>query len=309
MRGDADKYDLLMIDGRHLLHRAAHSYQELMVKGDGGGVLRTGAVYGWLRIALAAHLRFGGMVIVAWDNRSGPSERRAIYEPYKARGEMDEAAIDRLKTMAEQEEVLQRLLGHAGIRQAHAPGWEADDVIATVATNMKTAAGSLLRVGILSGDRDFIQIVDDHNSLLRPLKKNTFDVVTPESVRESMGIKPQQILDVKALAGDSSDNIPGVAGIGQKRALELVVKHGSWRDVLGWSSDTEPRTKWERSLRESHSDVAIFASLVKLNCDAPLIWRPRLKDERALRVEMSRLRFQSLLSDDKQAQICGMATG
>lgn len=293
-------FDLLIIDGRHLLYRAANSYTSLSVPSVNGSDVKTGAVYGWIRMALFAYDRFGGVVFVAWDHQTGPVCRKEIYPDYKLRNH-DETDRERLRSMAEQEEILKKLLGLAGIQQAHSPKWEADDVIATIVNRFDGA-----RIGILSGDRDMLQLVSEDVSLLRPQPRGDFEVCSPKLIHEQMGIKPKQILDVKALSGDSSDHIPGVSGIGPKRALDLVKEHGSWEAVLKWSSENKPKRKWEIALAESHDKVRTFAKLVRMNSRAPLEWLDRPSDRKGLVKEMTKLKFRSLLSAEKKKKIISM---
>ena len=208
--------DLLLVDARHLLWRAASAFYDLHAKRDDGSIQPTGGIYGWLRIALSTRYRFGGIVIACWDRSEGPTARRAMFAEYKNKpksapkrkkppaptrysddGQSEYNAADRatpatverevmLEQMMEQEATLKIVLQHLGVDQASSPGWEADDVIATLCQRYKDRSN----IGILSGDRDLIQLVNRSVSLIRPQPKGEFEVLNPSRVAETLGLTP-----------------------------------------------------------------------------------------------------------------------
>lgn len=319
--------DLLLVDARHLLWRATSVF-DLHVERPDGTIQATGGIYGWLRIAMSTRYRFGGMAMACWDRKEGPVHRRAMYPDYKNKpksipkprpkkpappkpaAEDDEysaadqtrpAPVDREVAMAqmfEQEAILKRILSLLGVRQASSPGWEADDVIATLVTRMHGQA----KIGILSGDRDLIQLVGPNVVLIRPQPRGEFEVLTPAKVINGMGLEPEQILDLKALSGDSSDNIPGAKGIGPVSATKLIQEHKTWQQALTWANST-PTSKLAQKLTASASQVELSARLASLNRQAPLEFTDPAKDGKAAMIEIASLKFNSLMSDGRREQL------
>lgn len=321
--------DLLLVDSRHLLWRATSVFHDLHIINPDGSTQATGGVYGWLRIAMSTRWRFGGMVFACWDRSEGPTFRREMYAEYKnkpktaskkpsAKKVEQPTAVDdeynasdrttavpiereqMLAQLAEQEAILKRVLSMLGVRQASSPGWEADDVIATMVNRYKDKAA----IGILSGDRDLIQLVGPTVSLIRPMPKGEFEVLTPAKVNEDMGISPKQILDLKALAGDPSDNIPGAKGIGPKGAIKLIQEHKTWQQALTWAADSTSNIA--QKLVASKERVEISARLAALNHQAPLEFTDPARNGKAAMLEIARLKFNSLMADGRREQLMEM---
>jgi 5'-3' exonuclease len=324
--------ELLLVDARHLLWRAASVFFDLHIENKDGTTSATGGIYGFLRIAMSTRFRFGGKVIACWDLPEGPTERRKLYDQYKNRpskpktdkphaptryapdgitGEYNAADRARPQTverevmieqMREQEIVLKRLLSMLGMLQASSRGWEADDVIATLATRHHSHT-----IGILSGDRDLIQLVTATTQLIRPLPKGLFDVMDPDKVRTDMGITPAQVLDLKALAGDPGDNIPGAKGIGPVTATKLIQEHKTWRQALIWAQTTNStQTAVAKKLIASEAEIEMSAQLAMLNRKAPLDFIEPAKDAKRVLFEMARLKFTSLLQDGRREQLMAL---
>jgi len=214
------KPTFLIVDGHALLYRAYHALT-MITDAEGNPA---GAFFGFLRILLSVldHVQ-PQCWLVTFDDPA-PTTRKQKYDFYKAnRPPMPPeliAQIDKIKESV-------KLLG-APIRQI--PGIEADDIIGTVSRTVRDSGQA--SVLILTGDKDSFQLVDETVHVLVPNsgKNNKSDRMTeynPVLVKQKMGVGPEQIVDYKALAGDSSDNIPGVAGIGAKTAVTLLGKFGS----------------------------------------------------------------------------------
>lgn len=167
---------------------------------------------------------------VAWVHDAGSSFRTDYYPEYKATREKldDELQEDFDRSVARIED----LLGAFSVRLVSVDGYEADDVIGTLAER----AHSRLDVVIVSGDKDFYQLVSPHVSLLNPGRRGPAAVdeqlVTTENAHERLGVQPEQVVDFLALVGDSSDNVPGVRGIGPKTAQKLIESYGSLESIL-----------------------------------------------------------------------------
>lgn len=317
-----DGFNLILVDGKHLLWRSVSVFQGLSADDPNGNKKDTGGIYGFLRLALGCWIKFGApgaVTMVAWDRPEGPRARRAMYPHYKNKpppepkpggtsvsSEFDRvtaAQVEReliMESMREQEAELKQILSLLGVSQASAPDWEADDVIATLC-----ARYAELRIGILSGDRDLLQLVNDNVTLIRPLTKGQFALETPVTVRELHGVAPAQILDLKALAGDASDNIPGARGIGAKTAAKIIDVHGSWERALHVAM-AKTDDKMLAKLAASADTVRLCARLVTLNRDAKLEFIPAKRDGKRAFIRMAALRFNSLLADGRNKQLLQM---
>ncbi|TAK05172.1 DNA polymerase I [Patescibacteria group bacterium] len=212
----ANREELLIIDGNALLHRAWHALPPLSTK-DGTIV---NAVYGFLSLLFnVLKSRTPAALAVTFD-KAGKTFRHEAYEQYKA------TRVKQPDELYAQIPILKEVLKTLGLPVYEAPGFEADDVIASIAE--LAARRKNTRVTILTGDMDTMQLVTDRVHVLTP-KKGISDTVEygPAEVRARYGLDPEQMVDYKALRGDPSDNIPGVKGIGEKTAAELLTAHGT----------------------------------------------------------------------------------
>ena len=207
---------LLLVDGHHLFHRTYHALPRSIVGTDGAPIQ---GVYGFVSALLRLLRRFTPTHLAVPFDPPEPPFRRALFPDYRTgrpRGTPEEVAnFDRQVA-----QVLQ-VLDHLAIPYPMLAGFEADDVMGTLAT---AAATARLPVTIVSGDRDLLQVVGPSVDLFMP-KGQDGDVYTPAVVQERWGVRPDQIPDLKALVGDPSDLIPGVPGIGPKTAAALLARH------------------------------------------------------------------------------------
>ena len=214
---------MLLIDGNSIINRAFYATQNTFMTSSRG--VPTGAVYGFMNIYLKQVQNLNpDYVCVAFDVRK-PTFRHEKYSEYKAgrKGMPDE--------LAQQMPLLKKMLTAMNVTYAECPGYEADDIIGTF-SRMATENGIDCR--ILTGDRDALQLINDYvHVLLYVSKPGHPDVVDMDSqaVMDKYGVTPPQLIDVKALMGDSSDNIPGVLGVGEKTALDLIATYGSLDNV------------------------------------------------------------------------------
>ncbi len=213
---------LILIDGNALLHRAYHAYPPLSSpKGE-----LINAVYGFSAMLLSVLDKLSPThVAVAWDVH-GATFRKQEFEDYKAnRGPMDEelvGQIDRTK------EVVQKL----NIPQFGIEGYEADDIIGTL--SRMAGEENDTQVVIVTGDRDSLQLIKGNKIVVfLPIQNhhNQSVVFDEDKVKEVYGLYPKQIIDLKSLMGDPSDNIPGVKGIGKVTATKLIQEFGSLHDI------------------------------------------------------------------------------
>lgn len=258
---------LLLIDGHSLAFRSyfAHS------KGRDGGLrtstgIPTSVSYGFLKSLLdTLEAEKPQYVAIAFD-LSDPTFRHDADETYKAG--RPEAPEDFRPDMIN----LQELLKALNLSVLTSPGYEADDIIGTLA---RRAGAEGWRVKVLSGDRDLFQLIDPEEQVKVLYLSTTFGKGTPppkefgwQQVKEKMGILPSQVVDYKALCGDSSDNIPGVKGIGDKTAVQLLTTYGSLEQVYGSLGDIKGATK--KKLEEGREAAMHSQYMAQIHLDVPV---------------------------------------
>ncbi|MDQ0159295.1 5'-3' exonuclease [Alkalibacillus salilacus] len=248
---------VLLVDGMALLFRAYYStamMNNFMINSQG---LPTNAIHGFTRHLLTAIDTFNPThVISCWDMGSH-TFRNDLFPDYKAnRSAPPENLVpqfDRVKEMTSAMDI-----PNVGI-----PGYEADDCIGTLASHYQDEAD----VTILTGDQDILQLLDDHVRVAL-LKKGYGNYDTYEAPRfiEEKGITPKQMIELKAMMGDTSDHYPGVRGIGEKTALKLLIQHGSLDAIL---NNLDTLTKAQRTKFEADLDmVHLSRQLAEIRCDA-----------------------------------------
>lgn len=251
---DGAPSELFLIDGNSLAYRAFFALPESIATADGRP---TNAIYGFASMmakVLIDHHPRG--VIVAWD--AGMSGREREYEPYKAE------RPGRPDLLAEQWPHLAPLAEAFGFRNVKCEGWEADDVIASLARRA-TEAG--IEVMIVSGDRDVYQLVREGVRVMTTSRGVTdTKVYDAEGVVERYGVPAELVTDFIGLKGDTSDNIPGVPGIGDKTAAELLQRFGSLEGVLD-SVEEISGAKRRQNLGEHAEDARISKRLAILHED------------------------------------------
>ena len=251
---------LLVIDGNSIANRAFYGIKLLTTK-DGR---YTNAVFGFLNI-LNSLLRScePDEVAVAFDLRA-PTFRHKMYDGYKA---TRQAMPNEL---AQQMPTLKQLLADLGYRQVTAEGWEADDILGTLAAACAARKDDCY---LATGDRDSLQLVSDTTTVLlttSAMGRSKTVTMDPDAIREKYGIEPLQLIEVKSLMGDSSDNIPGVKGIGEKTALALVQKFGDLEGVYANIDDKAIKPKQREHLLEYRADAELSHVLGTIRTDAPI---------------------------------------
>ena len=254
---------LLVIDGNSIANRAFYGIKLLTTK-DGR---YTNAIFGFLNILLSLLKESEpDEVAVAFDLKA-PTFRHKMYDGYKAtRHKMPDE-------LAAQLPVIRQLLALLGYREVTAEGWEADDILGTLAAACAARSDDCF---LATGDRDSLQLVSDTTTVLLATtalgrsKTVTMDV---DAVKEKYGVTPRQLIDVKSLMGDTSDNIPGVKGIGEKSAFTLIQKYGSLEGVYAHLDDTTDKTikpKQREHLAEDRAMAELSYTLGTIRTDAPI---------------------------------------
>lgn len=244
----------------------------------------TGATYGFT-MALRRILREEkpDLVAVALDAK-GPTFRHERYAEYKATRERAP------EEMIEQLEDIRRIVRAHGLQLFEIPGYEADDVIGTLATRAR-AAGHEVR--IVTGDKDMMQLVSEEVRLHNIFKPKVDLVIEgPEEVRAKFGTDPEHVIDVLAIMGDASDNVPGVKGIGEKGAQKLIGEFGSVAALLERIEEVKGKTK--EKIEADRDNLLLSLELVTIDTDVPL--EPGLEAITASEPDVQELRglFQEL---------------
>jgi len=255
----ADK--LVLIDGHSIINRAFYGVPDLT---NAAGV-HTGAVYGFLSIFFKLlDEEKPDYVVVAFDEHA-PTFRHKIFAEYKGtRKPMPEE-------LKSQVPILRNLLDAMGVATLSVPGLEADDIMGTLA---KKSQAEGMNVSLVSGDRDLLQIADE-NILIRIPKtksgKTTVEDYTPARVEEEFGVDPKRFIQLKALMGDSSDNIPGVPKVGPKTAADLMQTYGSIDGIYEHLDEIKGKSVRE-SLREHRdlADLSLVLATIEINADITL---------------------------------------
>jgi DNA polymerase I len=279
--------ELFLVDGNNLAYRAFYALPEELATSEG---FSTNALLGFANMLfkLLADYRPKG-VAVAWDTR--PVHRTELLETYK----IERKPMPDL--LREQFPYFRPIVEAFGYRNLEFDGWEADDVIATLAHRADEAG---IKTTVVSTDRDAFQLVSDNIALMMtPRGVSDVNVYTPERVELRLGIRPDQVPDFIGLKGDPSDNIPGVPGIGDKTAGQLIAQYGSLEEVLAHVDELSPaRSK----AIAAHADQALAAKQLatmrrdlELDCDpAELVLSP--PDRSQLKEMFRRFEFRNLLN-------------
>ena len=248
---------LLAIDGNSIINRAFYGIRPLTNR-EG---IHTNAIYGMINIIMKQVERLSpDYLAVAFDVKA-PTFRHEFYKEYKAGRHATPPEL--LEQIPYAKDCLRAL----GFNVLELAGYEADDILGTLS---KMAEHSECEAYVLTGDRDSLQLINDKTTVLLATNTDTLTMDTAAFV-EKYGVTPDKFVDVKALMGDSSDNIPGVPGIGEKTALELIAEYGSL-EKLYEAVPTNPFTPAKnKKLNEGKESALMSQRLARIFCDVPVI--------------------------------------
>ena len=259
---------LILVDGSGYIFRAFYALPP-MSREDGTPV---NAVFGFTSMLLKLSEDMEGENILVVFDAARTTFRNAIYKEYKAnRSEPPEELVPQF-------DLIKKATIAIGLKSLEVENYEADDIIATY---VKIAKKENIETLVISSDKDLMQLIQDGVSLYDPMKNIK---IGPEAVLEKFGVSPDKVIDVQALAGDSSDNVPGVPGIGVKTASQLINEYGSLEKLLDHASSIKQEKRRESLL--NNAELAIVSKkLVSLFSDVPipykisdLKWTPRNDD-------------------------------
>ncbi len=255
---------LLILDGNSVINRAYYGVRPLTTR-DG---LYTNAIYGFLNILEKVEKEEQPEAICVAFDLHGPTFRHLRYDGYKAtrHGMPEELAM--------QMPVMKEVLSAMNIPIYACQGWEADDVIGTVG---KICSNNDWECVIVTGDRDSLQLIDKNVHVKLVISKagqTTATLYDEEKFMEEYGFAPAKMVDLKALMGDSSDNIPGVAGVGPKTATDLLLKFGSLDGVYANLEDKSIRPKLREKLENGKDSAYLSYDLATIRREAPIDFAP-----------------------------------
>ena len=284
---------LVLIDGHSILNRAFFGIPDL-TNSEG---LHTNAVYGFLNIMFKIlEEEKPDYLTVAFD-LSAPTFRHKMFAEYKG---TRKPMADELR---QQVPLMKEMLEAMGVTVVTMEGYEADDLLGTIA---KRSEAEGVEVSVVSGDRDLLQLATDHIKIRIPKTKRTgteIENYNAADVLERYQVTPLQFIDVKALMGDTADNIPGVPGIGEKTATNLIVQYGSIENAYAHVDEVKP-PRASNNLREHYDMAQMSKTLATIDIDAPVVYKlsdARLEQISDLYTEQAylmckRLEFKNLLS-------------
>ena len=286
---DEGNKKLLIIDGHSLAHRAYHALPVGLTRPDG---MPTNAVLGFCNMVVKLLEQEQPEAAVCAFDTPTPTFRHEEYEDYKAtRKPMDDALRVQMPTMREAADVF-------GFEVVELDGWEADDVIGSVARNGEQAGYDVI---IVTGDRDALQLASDKVRVMLTRRGITeFDEYGREEVIAKYGFGPELVPDLKGLMGDVSDNIPGVPGVGEKTAIRLITQMGSVEQILG-NAHSIKQDRLRNILLENAELARKSKHLATIDTDAPVEFDIRsccsIKQDRAkLRSFLQKQGFRTLIN-------------
>ncbi|KKQ25479.1 MAG: polymerase I protein [Candidatus Woesebacteria bacterium GW2011_GWA1_37_8] len=283
---------LVLIDGNAIMHRAYHALPPLTTR-DGEPI---NAVYGLVSMLMRIVTDLAPTHLAVCFDRPEPTFRKLEFSAYQShRPETD-------KELSSQFEKARDVLTSMNIEVFEKPGFEADDLIGTLATRATKTQLKIDEVIIVTGDRDILQLVDDAKKIavFMPVKGlGEGRIYFERDVVERMGVKPSQIVDYKGLVGDPSDNYPGVSGIGPKTAIKLLDKYGGFTNIYKNIDEIEAKTKNKLESGKEKGDISFkLAKIItdmKVDFDIKKLENWDLAGEEVIAV-FNKIGFKTLLS-------------
>lgn len=260
MESSLKKNIFMLVDGSAIVHRAYHAMPPFTTQ-EG---VPTGAIHGFFAMLLKLiHQLKPARIVVAFD-RPKPTFRQELYVGYQAQRPKMESDL------SSQFEAIIDILHKAKIQELGVDGYEADDIIGTLSEKANREG---IITYIVTGDRDMLQLVDRDTLVIMPVKGiSEVKIFDEKEVREKYEIKPSQIVELKALTGDPSDNYPGVAGIGPKTAANLIREYGNVENIYKHLDDVAVKNKSLAQKLIDGAEAAILGKkLAKIVTDVPFV--------------------------------------
>jgi DNA polymerase-1 len=268
-----------IIDVSGVIYRSFYGFPNLIYNDQ-----ELGATYGYCKEMLRLSKQFKDSMFIAAFDSSRKTFRNEIYKDYKAnRKEMPKELVSQIDIVKEATKAF-------GFVKAEYPGYEADDIIASY---VKVISPLKYTINIISSDKDLMQLLDVENNVnIYDPSKNRY--ITREDVIEKFGVAPEKMLDLMALVGDSSDNIPGVQGIGPKTASSLINEFGSLENLIA-NINNLPKSKKFEVLKNNVDKAILSKKLASLCHDIDVQFEYSKRESRNLNEFFQKLNFKSLI--------------
>lgn len=248
-----ERETVYLIDGHSYIYRAYHAIGHL----SNSKGLPTNAIFGFTKMLLKLMEEKEPKYLAVAIDAKGPTFRHRLYKEYKAtRPPMPPDLIDQLP-------YIKRVIQGLSIKMIETPGYEADDIIGTL---VRRGEDRGFRIVIVTGDKDFRQLISPSTSLWDTMRDRYTDY---EAFKEEYHIAPEKVIDLMGLSGDSSDNIPGVPGVGEKTALGLIREYGTLENVYRHLNEIHKK-KLKENLEASRDDAVLSKKLVTIDQDIPI---------------------------------------
>lgn len=311
--------DVVLVDTQNTLWRAAYAQGDLGIRLDDGEWMPTGGVYGSINSVLSLLREIGGLlpptVVWCWEGKGSRAVRRAIDPGYKERPPVDEEKRHLLELVFHQADLLRSVLKRTAWLQAQTDGWEADDTIGTLAHRFANRGHNVL---IYSSDRDMLQLVSDGEPsseesegagsvrLYTPTGNDGGPVWNEAELLDRWGVGPELVTTVKALAGDKSDNVPGVPGVGDVWARKIAAAYGPLANILPAAAKGTLKGTWQgkdwtasskaKAIHEHELDAKRCLDLVTIRCTVRPVVHAGENDRTALTRALHGLKCNTLAS-------------
>lgn len=293
-----NKPKLTIIDGRNLLWRMTDAFSDLYIDKNGEHVV-TGGIYGFLSSLLKIHQKYGGKIVVAWEGRD--NFRFRLFPGYKQRGEMTNEMAELLEEVDDQQWRIQALLRLMGVEQYKALGCEADDVMATLAKRW-TEDGEHQAI-IYTADSDLRQCVTAYTFVVSPQRKKEEAIYGVTEVNDKDGVYPKYIADLKALAGDTSDKIPGVRSIGQVTSAKLVNAYGHVKKIIKAAKRDDKNwpvaERFKKVILDSKTELILYKKLTKVKTKAKSEQIKKKRSKKKLLKHLMYYKFASFVNPNE----------
>lgn len=290
-----DRPKLFLIDGSSYLFRAYYAIHHL----SNSKGFPTNAIFGFTQMLLKVLKEYQPNYLAVIFDSKAPTFRSEVYKEYKAnRPSMPEGLVPQIP-------YIKKIVEGYRIALLERDGYEADDLLGTIAKKME----SEVDVVIITGDKDILQLVNDRIQVYDPMKEKRFGV---KEVMERFGVSPEQVVEVMGLAGDAIDNIPGVPGIGEKTAVQLIQTYGSIENLLFHVEEISQKRLKENLM--THRDLALLSrQLARIRTDVPIDFQlkdfslspPDLKSLKEIFKELEFNKFLKELVEEKRSSAIG----
>lgn len=261
-----DMNKLLILDGNSVLHRAYYALPDWRNRSGEA----TAGVYGFLSMMLKSIEELKPTHLAVVFDHPSPTFRHTMYVGYQTNREKDRQISEDIWGQIEK---LREVCKALGVPVYQLSGFEADDLIGTIAKqcSMSTSSrfASNVQCSIITGDRDLMQLVNENVNLFMPVKGVTDAIIVDrEKVKERLGVWPEQVIDYKALVGDGSDNYPGVTGIGPKGAIDLITNYSNFENIYNSLDKIIESTR--KRLVDGYEGGVLSGQLATIKTDVPI---------------------------------------